>query len=208
MALTILSNVIAPNSLWEAGLSGKNMRRNRRAQAQGGAKRINILWSNTLRQYQFGTVPLPVSIWQTLEGLHEVTEGGAYGFLVQDPKDCQVDDTNGLVTLISGTNYQLIQRKTSAGSALYKDRAIRRPKPIGFVLKINGTPTLSYTLDEETGIVTIPSAPAASAVTWSGVFYVPVHFTSDDLDWVLQRAGPASLRLMAGPSVILEEVRE
>jgi len=208
MAIVVMADVIAPNSLWAAGLRGKNMRKNARAQSQGGAMKINIVWSRTLRQYEFGTVPLPVQIWQTLEGLHEVTEGGAYGFLVQDPKDCTADDDTGKATLISGTDYQLIKRYTSAGSAQFKDRTITRPKPVGFILKISGTPTGAYTLDDETGVIEIPAAPAASAVSWSGVFYVPVHFQSDTIDWDLVIAGAAEMRYAAGPSVVLEEVRE
>src|SRR2546428_5567926 len=39
---------------------------------------------------------LPI-FWQTIEGLHEVTAGGAYGFLIEDPKDSLVTVANGVL---------------------------------------------------------------------------------------------------------------
>jgi uncharacterized protein (TIGR02217 family) len=210
MSITVLSTVIAPNSLWSAGARGKQKRRNSRVEVQSGESQINIGWSRTLRQYEIGTVPLTVDQWQALEGLHEVTEGGAYGFLLQDPKDCSATAVMGKATLISALahTYQLIKRYTSVGSALTKDRVITRPRAAGFIVSISGTPTAGYTLDVDTGIITIPADPAAANVTWSGVFYVPVHFVSDEIDWDLAVAGPADTRLMAGPSVVLAEVPE
>ena len=209
MSIIVLSDIIAPNSLWSAGVRGKQIRRNQRVQVQSGEMQINVGWSRTLRQYEIGSVPLSVEQWQTLEGLHEVTEGGAYGFLLQDPKDSSVTDASGKVVATGGANtYQLLQRKTAAGGTRVYDRVITRPRAASFVLKISGTPTGSYTLNDETGVVTIPAGPAAGSVTWSGIFYVPVHFETDDIDWELVRAGAADTRLMAGPSVLLTEVRE
>lgn len=210
MSIIVLATVIAPNSLWSSGARGKQMRRNSRVEVQSGKSQINIGWSRTLRQYEIGTVPLTVAQWQALEGLHEVTEGGAYGFLLQDPKDCSATVAMGKATLISApsTTYQLIKRYTSVGSALYKDRVITRPRASGFVVNISGAPTASYTLNVDTGVITIPAAPAAGNVTWSGVFYVPVHFASDQIDWDLAVAGAADSRLMAGPSVVLAEIPE
>lgn len=210
MSIIVLSDVIAPNSLWSSGVRGKQIRRNQRVQVSSGEMQINVGWSQTLRQYEIGSVPLSVDQWQSLEGLHEVTEGGAYGFLLQDPKDSAVIDATGKATLIDAGahTYQLVQRRTAAGSVRTHDRVITRPRAAGFVLKISGTPTASYTLDVDTGIVTIPAGPAFATVSWSGIFYVPVHFESDDIDWELVRAGGAETRLVAGPSVLLTEVRE
>lgn len=49
---------------------------------------------------------------------------------------------------------------------------------------------------------------ALEALTWTGLFYVPVHFSDDFIDWDLVRPGPAGTRLMVGPSIALQEVRE
>ena len=212
MSIIVLSDVIADECIWSAaGPHGKQMRSNQRVRVQSGEMQINVGWSRTLRQYEIGTIPLSVAQWQELEGLFEVTEGGAYGFLLEDPKDNTVTDATGKAALLdAGTHaYQLIQRKTALNSTRVHDRVITRPRAAGFVLKISGTPTGSYTLNDETGVVTIPADPAATSVTWSGKFLVPVHFEHDDIDWELLRAGPVmDTRLVAGPSVLLTEVRE
>lgn len=219
MSLEVLDDVIAPNAIWSAAVSGSQMRGNRRAQNSGGYKQINVLQSRTLRRYEFGTVPLQqegvteqmvaariARAWQALEGLHEVTEGGAYAFLVLDPKDSTAVHANGVVTLIdAGTHtYQLWKRYTSAGSTRTKDRKITRPRLAGFAI----SPAVPFTLDVETGIITIPSDPSAAAVTWAGTFYVPAHFESDNLDWDLLIAGPDGTRFIGAPNVVLTEVKE
>lgn len=208
--IEILPTVIMPNSLISAGVSGKNIRRNRRAELASGEKKINIGWSVPYRQFTFGTVPLTVSQWQALEGLHEVTEGGAYGFLMLDPKDSFATVLNGKATLISAPahTYQLIKTYTSVGSSLTKNRTIKRPILAGFAPFASGSPIGSYSLNVDTGVITIPSDPVASTVTWLGRFYTPVHFENDEIDWDLVIGGPADARFMAGPSVVLTEVRE
>jgi hypothetical protein len=45
-------------------------------------------------------------------------------------------------------------------------------------------------------------------LTWSGDFYVPVHFANDEIDWEMILGGTYDTRLIAGPSVTLQEVRE
>jgi len=208
MSLTVYADVILPGRILSAGARGKQLRKNSRTSAQSGVQKINVDWSRTLRQYEFGFVPLSVAEWQTVEGLHEVTEGGAYGFLLSDPKDNTCLLTDGLATLVGGTIYQLAKRYVAVGSSRYKDRNITRPLAAGFAIYTSGTPIVTYTLDSTTGRITIPSAPSAATLTWSGTFYIPVHFENDSIDWELVRSGPASTRLMAGPQVVLTEVRE
>lgn len=210
MAIVVYADVIMPNSVLSAGVRGKQIRRNARTQAQNGTMKINVNWSRTLRQYELGFVPMLPAQWQAIEGLHEVTDGGAYGFLLEDPKDAGVDIAAGVMAQVTGTEYQLYKRYACAGSTRTKDRIITRPRSSGFAVKVSGT-TLSpasYTLNPTTGRITIPSAPAAAALAWSGSFYVPVHFMSDEIDWDMVAAGAADTRLLAGPSVVLMEVRE
>jgi uncharacterized protein (TIGR02217 family) len=211
MTITIYSDVIlAANVISAAGLRGKNMRRNTRSMLPNGQERINIDWDRTLRQYEMGFIPMAASVWQTIEGLHEVTEGGAYGFLLQDPKDGAASYAVGLVTGITSTTFQLKKRYTSIGSTRTKDRTIKRPLASPFAVKISGVVTApaNYTLNTTTGVLTIPAAPSAATVTWEGMFYVPVHFGNDDIDWELIAGGSEGNRLLAGPSVVLNEIRE
>jgi hypothetical protein len=76
---------------------------------------------------------------------------------------------------------------------------------------VSGVPLdpANYSLDVETGIVTIAAGPSASLVTWTGRFYVPVHFMSDTIDWTLVAPSQdPNARYLAGPSVVLQEIRE
>lgn len=208
MAIIVLSDMILPNSVISSGVRGKNMRLNARVPVDNGFETINIIWTRTLRQFELGTVPMLVSAWQAVEAFHEITEGGAYGFLMEDPKDSIV--STGVASAVSSTVFQLHKRTIDAGSSRYKDRIITRPRAAGFVITNSGTPISSgsYTLDVTTGMITIPSAPAAANLAWTGRFYVPVHFMEDSIDWDLIAGGAASQRLLAGPSVILQEIRE
>lgn len=308
-SITIFSDVILPSSIIAAGVRGRQIRRNTRTPAANGRVRINIDWARTLRQYDLGIVPMLISAWQTLEGLHEVTEGGAYGLLMQDPKDHTVLVAEGLLypynaSALTGTiglgygvpSYRLHKRYTAAGSARTKDRLITRPLASPAITRGGSAVTLgagagNAAVDLDTGIVTFvaDSSSTVTAVTvgattqvtltaalsgvavgerlylsglggtvastlnglshaisaisgggsnvytltvattglawtsggsgyaypqstealaWSGQFYVPVHFVSDEIDWELARSGPYDGRLVAGPNVSMMEVPE
>lgn len=205
MPITVLADVIMPNSVISSGVRGKNMRLNSRIGLNNGYESINVIWSRTLRQFEIGTVPMLVSQWQAVEALHEITEGGAYGFLMQDPKDCEV--TGGVLVALGGGVYQLYKRYTDVGSGRTKDRIITRPMATNLMVTNGGAP-VAHTLDATTGRVTIAGAPDAAGLAWSGRFFVPVHFLEDFIDWELIGPGAASQRLLAGPSVVLQEIRE
>jgi uncharacterized protein (TIGR02217 family) len=309
VSITVYNDVILPASVLSAGVRGKNARRNTRTMTANGQGQINVDWSRTLREYQLGIAPMPVTTWQTIEGLHEVTEGGAYGFLMQDPKDSAVAATEGLLypyntSALLGTNglgygipaYKMYKRYTSVGSTRTKDRSITRPQTTPVVkrggstvthgagagnIAINyDTGTVTFVADSSSTVtavsvgattqVTLTAALSGVAIgerlylsgltgtvastlnslshaitnitggglnvytlsvvttglawsgsgsgyaypqstetlTWSGNFYVPVHFANDEIDWELVKGGPADGRYLAGPSVTLLEVRE
>lgn len=207
MALTVYSDVIVPNNILTAGVQGKNMRANTRVPlGDTGFMTINAVWNNSLRQYTLGVAPMSLTNWQAIQALFEVTKGGAYGMLLEDPVDHSC--TTGVATLVSAGVYQLWKRYTNAASSRFHDRKITRPRLAGFAITTSGTPITSYTLDVTTGQITIPSAPSAATLAWTGLFYVPVHFMEDSIDWDLVAGGSDDQRFLAGPSVVLSEVRE
>lgn len=309
MSLVVYNDVVLPHSVLAAGVRGRRMRNNTRTRATNGSMQVNVNWARTLREYQLGVVPMPLSTWQTIAGLHEVTEGGAYGFLMSDPTDSSVLSTEGLLQpVLSGVSvgaiglgygiptYQLHKRYASIGSTRTKDRKITRPVATPVVLRggvpvTHGAGAGNLAINYETGLVTFVADSSSSVtaftagattqitlaaalagvavgerlyldgivgtsagtlnglshaitaitgaglnvytlsvnttgltrtsggtgfaypqatetLTWSGSFYVPVHFASDDIDWEMVRGGPADSRLLAGPSVVLNEVRE
>lgn len=51
-----------------------------------------------------------------------------------------------------------------------------------FTIMLNGTPTTAYVVNNQTGVVTMNSAPAGGVVvTWSGEFDYPVRFMNNSL---------------------------
>jgi len=207
-SITVYDDIILSNRLMQAGLKGKLKRRNARVKTQDGSTRANVVWDATLREWDFGFVPLTRERWMELVALYEATDAGAFGFLMQDPADSQVKTGEGVVTGITSTTFQLGKKYTEPVSSRYKLRKITRPRSAGLVVYVSGVST-AYTLDDETGIVTIGSAPSASAVTWTGDFYVPVHFQEDDLDWEAIGGGQTEeARWVAGQSIVLQEIRE
>jgi hypothetical protein len=99
---------------------------------------------------------------------------------------------------LGGGTYQLYKRYTNIASGRYKDRKITRPNATTFQALDAGGGTLTGTVNPETGIATITGTPA----TWTGRFYVPVHFQSDVIDWTLDVSGPEEFRYYSGPSVV------
>jgi uncharacterized protein (TIGR02217 family) len=208
MSVTVFPDLVLTNQWIEGGVKGRQIRKNQRVSTTNGFESINIVWDRTLREYDIGIGPLRRSTWQQLETLHEVTEGGAYGFLLLDPKDSTVTVAQGRVAALTGGGYQLYQRKTETVSTRYKDRKITRPKAASVLVYVSGVLT-GATVDAETGQLTITGNPDAATVTWSGIFYVPVHFLSDTIDWEMLVHGPdPDSRFIAGPLVTLQEIRE
>lgn len=307
-SLTVYSDVIMPTEIMAAGVRGKNIRRNTRTPARNGRMQVNVDTDITQRQFEFGAVPMLIEQWQTIEGIHEVTDAGAFGFLTQDPKDNTAPIGAGLLypytTALVGAlglgygvpSYRLYKRYSAIGTTRTKDRRISRPaaavpitragSPVTYgasagnaaldvdtgtvtfvadtsqaissitvgastVLNFaSGTPVVaafstgqrvyvsgvtgtagaalnglshaitakgatSLTVSTSTSGLAVTAAgtaakypQASEALAWSGDFYVPVQFMTDELDWDIVRGGDYDGRLVAGPSVILLEVIE
>jgi uncharacterized protein (TIGR02217 family) len=208
MAITVYSDIVLANRVLQAGLRGKQQRRNQRVTTSSGQMAANVLWTQTLLQFDMSFIPLSHDDWQYVQQLHEVTEGGAFGFLMEDPKDSDVITGQGVVQSLTSTTFQLYKRYLHAASGRYKDRKITRPRESTLAVLVSGSPA-TYTVDDETGIVTIAAAPSAANVTWTGQFYVPVHFMDDSIDWEIVGSGQtAQARYVAGTNILLQEVRE
>jgi uncharacterized protein (TIGR02217 family) len=210
MPITVLADMILPNSVISSGVRGKVKRRNTRVEhGETGFMSINAVSSQALREYELGTVPMPIAAWERVQAFHEITLGGTYGFLIEDPSDCMT--TTGAIVQMPAIGatpayYQLVRRYVDPTSGRYSDRPITRPRLSSISLSTSGLPVTGYTIDATTGRITGPGNP--TALTWSGRFYVPVHFQADDLDWDLIAPGGYDQRFLAGPSVVLQEIRE
>jgi uncharacterized protein (TIGR02217 family) len=204
--IIVFADVVLRNAVLAANVVGRSSGMNRRIEQISGAMQINVMRDQALREWEWATVPLRCADWQYMATLHEVTNYGANGFLMEDPTDSVVAAGQGLVDSLTSTTFQLYKRYTHASRT--KDRKITRPWVSAFDIRVSGVP-VAHTLDTETGIVTIASAPAEGTVTWTGRFYVPVHFMSDTIDWTLVVPGQdPDARFLTGPNVVLREIRE
>lgn len=176
MSITVLTDVILPESVIRAGVSGRNMRNNLRSMTLNGYANINVNWTKTLRQYEIGIAPMDLSTWHTIEGLHEVTEGGAYGFLMQDPKDKSVTSSDGLLypydsALVGSAGYgygiptyQLSKQYVAIGGTSAKIRSITRPIAAGLTVLMNSV-AIAPSVDYATGIVTLAAISSQSIIS-------------------------------------------
>lgn len=142
----VLSDVVLPKTIILAGLTGSLSRLNERTTVPAGYARVNVVRDATLRQFHLGVKPLLLSQWEQVMGIYEVTDAGAYGFLVEDPTDATVTQANGVLMgemlgvrygaagYGNGTpNYVLQKTYGPAGSTRRRARDVSRPR---------GTPAL------------------------------------------------------------------
>lgn len=305
MSINVLSDVIVPNSVLLAGLDGTNSRKNDRTKNPAGYASVNVVRDETLRAWQIATQPMFVGDLQAIVGLHEVTDAGAFGMLLEDPIDSVVTPAQGaLLGYMSGVEsgvvgfgngtptYGFRKLYTAYGSTRKKARIVTRPKGTPSLLR-GGSPvtlgvaagnaaisagpsyvtfvadatrtvsavtvgaTTQVTLNSAIGVViggrlwlqdltgadasllnnqshqvtsvvgavyTLATNTAGKTITaagqghkypqpdetltWSGTFYVPVQFRSDDLEWQLEVGGPRDVRMVSVPSTYLDEIRE
>jgi hypothetical protein len=74
-----------------------------------------------MREFDIATIPLQRGDWEYIESIHEITEGGAYGFLLEDPKDFHSTSTTA-VTRTTGVMAHSGAERTSSTSATRTSR--------------------------------------------------------------------------------------
>lgn len=167
--IVVYSDVIVPECLIAAGASGRQNRQNDRSANQGGYATVNVVRDLTLREYLLGVVPMELYLWAEIDGLFEVTDGGAYGMLLKDPKDSTVTAAKGaLQGYMAGVEfgalgfgngtplYGLRQIKKAASSTRVKARIVTRPNSVPALLR-GGSPV---TIGAAAGNASISAGPA------------------------------------------------
>lgn len=164
-----------------------------------------------------------------------LTRAGSSVTLGASPGNASVDTTTGTVTFVADSSSTVTAVTVGAttqvtltaalsgiavGGRLYlsgltgADAALLNGLSHS-VTAITGGGLNIYTLATDTATKTITAAGSGykypqptEALAWSGIFYVPVHFAEDTLDFDIIRGGPADTRYVAGPRIVLNEVRE
>ncbi len=166
MSIVVYGDVILPNRVILAGVNGRQTRQNVRGANQAGYATVNAVRDTTIREYTIGIKAMSKSKWDLIEGIWEVTDSGAYGFLIEDPKDATVTE-GGLQGYLLGTEYGtpgfgnggpvygLRQIKRPVSGSRYVARAVTRPNSTPVMLR-GGTPIV---VGAGAGQVSLSAAP-------------------------------------------------
>lgn len=164
------------------GASGGPMWSTEVVQTISGKEQRTSPWTYPLHRWDVSQGVRTATQFAELRAFFLTVRGRLHGWRFKDWTDYTATHTDGLVSGITSTTFQLVKRYTSGSQTL--DRKIVKPIASGFELKNSGTPlvlTTDYTLDATTGIVTTVTSKTAANLTWAGEFDVPMRFDTDHL---------------------------
>jgi uncharacterized protein (TIGR02217 family) len=210
----------------ERGASGGPGFKTRVLELESGFEQRNRDWDQTRGRWDISYGLMSMEDRQVGAYIHQIRDffyvinGRWNSFNFKDWTDYEIGDyadptnDNQLIALgdDSTTEFQIFKRYTF-GSLTY-DRTVKKIHPTNAVVLLDGsvqTETTHYTLDDNTGIITMVTPPASSGGTGpSGEqvlqvaleFYVPVRFDIDQLNIVAQTGDAGSI-----PEIPIVEVR-
>lgn len=120
--------------------------------------------------------------WQALAALFLQVSASARVFQFTDPDDGSVTDQGFSGGLTDGvrTSFPLVRTLVGAGGYTFVEPVFA---PTITNIKINGAPTVLYTLGTQ-GMVTFNSPPAlGAALTWTGTYNWLCRFDNDQVDF-------------------------
>lgn len=138
-----------------------------------GYEQRTVRWSQSRCKYDVAHGLKSQAQLDTLLAFFRAVKGRGHGFRYKDWLDFQASGAAGVLTLISGDDYQMFKRYSSG--ALSEDRKIT--KPISGTVSISGGGT--YSVNYTTGVVT--RTAGAVPTGWSGQFDVPCRFETDQM---------------------------
>ncbi len=148
MSIVIYDDVILDECVFIAGATGEVNRQNDRVVNQGGYASVNAIRDISLRKYTFGVKPMYREEWLQVRGAWEITDAGAFGFLIKDPIDqgTTFDATDGLLMgYMSGVEFGALGFGNGAPSygfrQIFKAKSSTRSKAVA-VTRLNGTPVV------------------------------------------------------------------
>lgn len=188
--------------------------RTRVAETISGFKSADQQWSKTKHTYDASFAVRSATDYDVIVQHFHTCRGRRYGFPLRDPLDNRVEASRGTLP-DAGAGYQL-----SKTYGTYT-RAITRPKTgtvaiyrlrSGSTVDITGLVSISYT----TGLVSMPTGTliGGDVPSWSGQFYVPCMYGSDELPALVMNKKPRDEDgndgelLVSCSSIAIEEVRQ
>lgn len=172
----------------------------------GGWTQRNANRSRILHSWDIAFAIRTTSDYDAVVAHFHEARGRANSFPFRDYLDFAATASEGVLTLISGSTYQLYKRY---GSVNPFDRKITRPRSPIVVYRTRGgstsviSPTVSYT----TGQVTVSGHVGGDTYTWAGEFDVPCFYSSDSLPGAIvnRQPGEAGEHYVQCESIMIEE---
>jgi uncharacterized protein (TIGR02217 family) len=178
------------------------------AASVGGFEDRNQQWEDSRHSYDASAAVQTGTHYKALLNHFHMARGRLHTWGLKDPVDHRVEASQGIVadtTENSPLGKQLYKRYGS-GSFRY-DRRISRPINGTILVYENGTlrtEGVDYTLDYSSGEMF--SAMAVATITWSGKFYTPCRYDTDDLPAaVIQKRPDGELLVSVSGVPILED---
>jgi len=169
----------------------------------GGRESRLLAWADARHSFDASFAVRTLDDHALIRAHFHQARGRTHSWPLLDPTDHAATITEGFAEATGTANqYQLVKRYGS-GSYAY-DRKITRP--FGVALYKSGvlqTPGSGYTINEDTGVVTITST-TASALTWSGQFYVPCRYDTNKLPTRVVNRNGEDLLIESGGIPIVE----
>lgn len=153
-----------------------------------GKEQRNIKWSQSRMAWDVSHGVRTQDEMNNLIAFFRNRKGRAYGFRFKDWTDYSVEDSR-IATGDGTTRVFQLQKwynesDTYNGAGTFEKRDITRPVEGTLTIEVNNVPTLAWTCDYSTGLVTFVSAPADGAnIQASFEFDVPVRFDTDQMKY-------------------------
>lgn len=178
-----------------------------KAYSFSGARQSNKNWTYPLHRYDVAHCVKKEADYQEIINLFYNVSGAFDGFRFKDWRDYK-DGGTGVLTVISGSNYQMFKNYTSGARTF--SRKIQKPISGVQIFRTRASVTTnitgSSTVDATTGIVGISGHVSGDTYTWTGEFDVPVAFVSDEFLPVILNKNNLDF-LIESPPIELEEIR-
>jgi uncharacterized protein (TIGR02217 family) len=144
----------------------------------GGNESRNARWAYPRQRWDVSQGINSQADFENLRAFFMIAQGRRNGWRFKDWTDFRVTATQSAVVQLSSTTWQLAKRYALGGASVL--RPITKPVTGTVVAQVSAAP-VAHTVDYTTGVLTIASAPATAAITWSGEFDVPMRFDTDAL---------------------------
>ncbi len=180
------------------------------ASTASGFEQRDERWPESLHEYEFSHNVKSTAMFREIGAHFRMARGRLHHFRVKDYSDFVCERAEGLLQLVSGSEFQAfkvygeedgfqeLRKITRIGAGtlrVWKDTVLQ-------------TLTTHYDVDEETGLVTFVSDPGEAVLECAFQFDVPCRYDTDQLQATLVKYNGPENSFHSWKSVPLKEVRE